>query len=193
MDMSTDQEKVFEANVTIPQGVTGRLLGSTLTFEAKLGRISKDFAKIPVNLEMKDSAIRIVSTGKKKTDLSVTHTARSIIRNMIQGVTSGYTYRLKIVYAHFPITVNVKGRQVYIENFYGERLARVAKIVGDCKVTAEKDDLIVTGTSLEDAGQTAANIEQATKIRRRDQRVFLDGVYLYDKQIGIDSAKRSKG
>ena len=66
----------------------------------------------------------------------------------------------------------------------GERSPRIAKIVGKCKVTVEGDDIIVKGVSVEDVGQTSANVEQATKIKRKDQRIFLDGVYIYHKEEG---------
>ena len=108
----------------------------------------------------------------------------SIVKNMFTGVTKGYTYKVKVVYAHFPITVKTKGKQVQVENFVGERSPRVSDIVGECRVTVEGDDVIVKGVSLEDVSQTAANIELATKIRRKDQRVFLDGLYIYHKEEG---------
>jgi len=73
---------------------------------------------------------------------------------------------------------------VSVENFMGERSARVSQILGDCKVTVEGDDIIIKGVSLEDVGQTAANLEQITKIKRKDQRIFLDGVYVYEKLKG---------
>jgi large subunit ribosomal protein L6 len=92
--------------------------------------------------------------------------------------------RIKPVFAHFPVTVKVKGNTVNVENFVGERSARITKIVGDCKVTVDGDDIIIKGVSLEDVGQTSANLEQATKIKRKDQRIFLDGVYVYEKKKG---------
>ncbi len=67
----------------------------------------------------------------------------------------------------------------------GERSARVTEILGDCKVSVEGDDIIIKGVSLEDVGQTAANLEQATKIKRKDQRIFLDGIYVYEKIEGL--------
>jgi large subunit ribosomal protein L6 len=103
---------------------------------------------------------------------------------MVTGVTEGYLYKMKVVFAHFPVTVKVKGNTVVVENFMGERSARVTKIVGDCKVTIDGDDIIIKGVSLEDVGQTSANLEQATKIKRKDQRIFLDGVYVYEKKKG---------
>ena len=89
-----------------------------------------------------------------------------------------------MVYAHFPISVKTKGDEIQVENFVGERSPRIAKIIGSCKVTIEGDDVIVKGVSVEDVGQTAANLELATKIKRKDQRVFLDGLYIYEKLEG---------
>lgn len=102
---------------------------------------------------------------------------------MIKGVQKGYTYKLKIVYAHFPISVKIKDRAVHIENYYGERSARISKIIGvTTKVTTEGDDIIVSGPNLEQVSQTAANIEASTKVKNKDQRVFLDGVYIYSNK-----------
>jgi large subunit ribosomal protein L6 len=108
----------------------------------------------------------------------------SLVRNMVTGVTQGYTYKLKVVFAHFPVTVKLKGNTVNVENFMGERSARITNIIGDCKVSVDGDDIIIKGVSLADVGQTSANLEQATKIKRKDQRIFLDGVYVYEKKKG---------
>ncbi|MEM2537643.1 MAG: 50S ribosomal protein L6, partial [Candidatus Bathyarchaeia archaeon] len=108
------------------------------------------------------------------------------INNMITGVRKGFTYKLKIVFSHFPISVKVQGNTVLIENFTGERSPRKAKIIGNVKVKVQGDDVIVQGINLEEVSQTAANIEQATKIRRKDPRVFLDGIYLYERSEGMD-------
>ena len=104
---------------------------------------------------------------------------------MITGVTKGYQYKLKIVFSHFPITVKVQGKFVLIENFTGERKARRIKILGDTKVKVEPDDIVVEGLNLEEVSQTAANIEQATRVRGKDPRVFLDGLYVYERNEGV--------
>ena len=180
--MSTDnvQEKVIE----MPQGVTATLQGRTLSVKGKLGEAKKDFAKVNVNISVDGNRVLISPFSTKKKDNVIINTVSSIVGNMVKGVTKGFTYRLKVVYAHFPITVKTKGSQVLVENFVGERSPRVSDIVGDCKVTIEGDDVLVKGVSLEDVGQTAANVELATKIKRKDQRIFLDGVYIYHKEEG---------
>ena len=49
----------------------------------------------------------------------------------------------------------------------------------------EPEDIIVEGVNLEDVSQTAANIEQATRVRNKDPRVFLDGIYVYERNEGV--------
>jgi large subunit ribosomal protein L6 len=166
----------------IPENVTVRKEDQLIVVTGKRGTISKDFHKIPASIIIKDNTIAIEPVGKRKADLAITNTARSILNNMFKGVEKGFKYKLKIVFAHFPISVKVKGREVHVENFFGERSARVSRVVGDAtNVTITGDDVIVEGPSLEEVSQTAANIESSTKVRGKDQRVFLDGLYIYSR------------
>jgi large subunit ribosomal protein L6 len=180
--MSTEQEVVHAQE--LPDGVTASISGRVITVKGPLGTVKKNFERINVNMEVKEGKILIKPYTDKKKDVVSSNTASSLIRNIITGVTKGYTYKLKVVFAHFPVTVKVKGRTVNVENFVGERSARITDILGDCKVSVEGDDIIIKGVSLEDVGQTAANLEQATKIKRKDQRIFLDGIYVFEKTKG---------
>ena len=182
--MATSSEPLQQRAVPMPEGVVATLAGRTLTVKGKLGEARKNFDKINVNIATEGNRVVFTPFSAKKKDNVIINTVSSIVNNMVTGVTKGYTYRVKVVYAHFPITVKTKGKQIMVENFVGERSPRVAEIVGDCKVSVEGDDVIVKGVSLEDVGQTAANIELATKIKRKDQRVFLDGLYIYRKEQG---------
>lgn len=173
-----------ERSVELPQGVTASLSGRSLSLRGKLGEATKNFDKVNVNLAVDGNTIRVSPYSEKKRDNVIVNTVLSLLENMVTGVTKGYVYRLKVVYAHFPISVKTKDDEIHVENFIGERSPRVSKIVGACKVTVEGDDVVVKGVSLEDVGQTAANVELATKIKRKDQRIFLDGVYIYQKGEG---------
>ncbi len=188
MDMSIEQSQYVSKKrqtlveeVTLPQGVSAELKDGIMTITGPLGKVSEDFSKIPVELKVEAGKVQISTVGARRKNQSVIKTAGSIIKNAIHGVTKGYEYRLKVIFAHFPMAVKVQGKQVLIENFYGERSPRVADIVGDCKVEVQGEDIKVTGPSIKDVGQTAANIEQATTVKRKDQRVFLDGVYVYER------------
>lgn len=168
--------------VELPQGVTATVKGRELVMKGPNGSASKLFQRIPVDIAVQGNKVTIKPfTGKKK-DVISANTVSSIVRGLVHGVTKGYEYKMKVVFAHFPVTVKVKDDTVMVENFMGERSPRLAKILGGCKVTTDGDDIIIKGTSLEQIGQTAANVEQATKIKRKDQRIFLDGVYVYEKK-----------
>ena len=58
--------------------------------------------------------------------------------------------------------------------------------MGNTKVNPKGEDLILTGEVLTDITQTAANIELTTKVKNKDHRVFLDGIYIYEKKTGIE-------
>ncbi len=182
--MGTSTEAVQQTAIEMPAGVTVTLQGRTLSVKGKLGEAKKHFDKINVNIAVEGNKVLISPFSAKRKDNIILNTVSSIVNNMVTGVTKGFTYKLKVVYAHFPITVKTKGNQILVENFVGERSPRVSQIVGDCKVSIEGDDIVVKGVSLEDVGQTAANVELATKIRRKDQRIFLDGVYIYHREEG---------
>lgn len=182
--MATSTEEIM-AEVAVPSSVKATREGSFLVVKGKLGTVKKDFLRVPATITVESNKVVIKPYGKRKHDLAVTHTARSIIQSMVKGVEKGYTYKLKIIFAHFPISVKVKGKEVHVENFFGERSPRISKIVGDTKVEVAGEDVLVKGPSLEDVSQTAANIEQSTKIKDKDQRVFLDGLYVYDTVDGM--------
>lgn len=168
--------------VDLPSGVSASIKGRALQMKGPNGTASKEFNRIPVDVEVKGSQVKVTPfTGKKK-DVISANTVSSIVRGLVHGVTKGYEYKMKVVFAHFPVTVKVKDDNILVENFMGERSPRVAKILEGCKVTTDGDDIIIKGTSLEQIGQTAANVEQATRIKRKDQRIFLDGIYVYEKK-----------
>ena len=184
--MVTSTDQAIMAEVEAPASVKITKEGNVIAVKGKLGTVKKDFTKLPATITVEGNKITIKPYGKRKRDLAVTNTARSIITSMVKGVEKGYTYKLKVIFAHFPISVKVKGKQVQIENFFGERAPRVATIIGEStKVNIAGEDVLIQGPSLEDVSQTAANIELSTKIKDKDQRVFLDGLYVYSREEGM--------
>jgi large subunit ribosomal protein L6 len=174
-------------SVEVPEGVEVQVEGRIVTVKGEKGTLTRDFSKTPVTIEFDGKAIRVRANWPRKREAALVGTVASHIRNMIVGVTKGFTYKLKIVFSHFPISVKVKENTVLIENFTGERSPRKARIMGDVKVLAKGDDVIVQGISLEDVSQTAANIQNATKVKKKDPRVFLDGIYVYERLEGMET------
>jgi large subunit ribosomal protein L6 len=173
------------ATVEIPEGVEGMLDGRVITIKGEKGELIRDFSHAPIKIHLEGKTVTVQASWPRKKEAALVGTVRSHIQNMIKGVTEGFTYKLKIVFSHFPITVKVQGKTLIIQNFTGERNPRKAKIMGDTMVKVKGDDIIVQGINLEDVSQTAANIQNATKIKIKDPRVFLDGIYVSEKHEGI--------
>jgi large subunit ribosomal protein L6 len=171
--------------VIIPKDVEVNIDQSRVLVNGPLGELQRDFAHTSLAIKHTSDKILVEALWPNKKQVAKVGTVRSHIRNMILGVTKGFTYKLKIVYAHFPMSVRVGEAEVTIENFNGERKPRKVKVPPTVKISVVDDDVIVNGIDLEEVSQTAAKIQQATRIKKKDPRVFLDGIYVYEKGVEI--------
>lgn len=167
--------------VEVPDGVQVDVTDGVVTVRHGETSLSRRLAHPRVSLEVAEDGVHLACEMPTKRERALVRTFASHVRNLVRGVTEGFTYTLKLVYAHFPVKVSVRGDRVVIENFLGERHPRTAKIRGATQVEVRGDTLTVTGPNREDVGQTAANIEQATRIKNKDPRVFQDGIYIVSK------------
>ena len=123
----------------------------------------------------------------KRKQVACVQTVLSHIRNMITGVTKGFEYKMRFVYAHFPISSNTieNNTVLTINNFLGEKRVRRVKMIGDCKVerSSAKDEIIITGNDIEAVGLSAALVHQSCLVKNKDIRKFLDGCYVSEKHV----------
>ncbi|MFH1404363.1 MAG: 50S ribosomal protein L6 [Candidatus Altiarchaeota archaeon] len=148
------------------------------------GELSRTFNENFIKFTLKDGNFRIIAESKRlplKKQMAIMGTIRSHVKNMMEGVTDGFTYRMKIVYSHFPMKAMVQGNSFVVDNFLGEKYPRRTSILGGVKVEVKGADVTLTGIDKEKVSQTAANIEQLTKIKNLDPRVFQDGIYITEK------------
>jgi large subunit ribosomal protein L6 len=174
--------QIVENTVEIPDNIQLTLEGRKITVQGPKGKITKDFTHTKLNIIREGNSLKLSIENPRRTEAALVGTISAHVKNMIKGVTTGFIYKMKIVFVHFPTSVKVVGKEVHIENFVGERKARIASILGDTKVTIKQDDVILEGIDLDDVSQTAANIQTRAKIRNKDLRKFLDGVYVYSKE-----------
>ncbi|MEW5937964.1 MAG: 50S ribosomal protein L6 [Candidatus Thermoplasmatota archaeon] len=173
--------KLAEEQVPIPSDVKVAMAGREITVEGAKGKVKRVMDHPSITIEMGDGVVSLSTSSKSKAACALLGTYRAHLLNMFRGVTKGFEHRMKVVYSHFPISVSVKGKTVLIENFLGEKSPRTARVVGDTKVTVKGGDITLTGPDIEDVGQSAANIERATRIKGYDPRVFQDGIYIVKK------------
>ncbi|WP_054839843.1 50S ribosomal protein L6 [Thermococcus sp. JCM 11816] len=168
--------------IEIPEGVEVTVEGNTVKVKGgPKGELQRELKYPGVQIFTEDGKVVIYKEFPRKKDVAIVRTFKAHINNMIKGVTEGFKYRLKVVYSHFPMTVKVQGDEVVIENFLGEKNPRRAKILPGVTVKVKGSEIEVEGIDKEAVGQTAANIEQATRITKWDRRVFQDGIYIVEK------------
>lgn len=173
----------------IPEGVHLDINARVVKVTGPRGVLTKNLKHIDVSFtKLSDKAIKITVHNGDRKHVAALRTVKSLIANLITGVTKGYKYKLRYVYAHFPINVNIvdlEGKPyVEIRNFLGEKRVRHVKIFDGVTIepsTAQKDELIVSGNSLEDVSQNAADIQQICRVRNKDIRKFLDGIYVSER------------
>lgn len=181
-----------ELDVEIPGDVSITMDDNkVITIKGPKGSVVKDFGHVKqVEFEISDNKVKLRAYFARTATIAKMGTVQSIIQNTIKGVKELYTYKMKIAYSHFPITLQPpktkKGHdEIQILNFLGERSPRVTYTAGpDIKITANKEDVVLIGPDKEAVGQTAANIQKRCRIRQKDRRRFQDGIFVYAKYLG---------
>ncbi len=171
----------YKDEIPIPKEAKASKQGDTLVVKGPKGEVRRAFAHHKITLTVEGGKVKVYCRLPSIKQKALCGTWSAHARNMLKGASQGFEYQLKIVYAHFPIKVTVKGEEFLIENFLGERHPRTSRILPGVKVVTKGEEVLVQGADREAVGQTAANIEHATRIRDRDPRVFQDGIYVVMK------------
>ena len=183
-DMYTEGEKMaVERTVAIPSGVSVTKEDSILKVTGPKGDLQREMWYPGIEITVGSEDVRFETKSQKKAVTAMVGTLASHCTNMCSGVSKGYIYGMKVVYSHFPIQIKVVGDRLEIVNFLGEKHPRYAKILPGTTVKVGSDEVTVTGIDKEVVGSTAANIERATRIRKRDPRVFQDGIYIITRGV----------
>jgi len=174
----------------IPTGVTVTVKARNVTVKGPRGTLQRSFAKIACELMIvkhkKGLAVRAELWTSARKQIAGLRTVISHISNMVDGVTKGYKYKMRLVYAHFPISASIEngGKEVHVRNFLGEKIVRKVPMLGEVKIEKsndQKDEIVLSGADIQHVSQSAANIQQACKVRKKDIRKFLDGIYVSEK------------
>jgi len=173
--------KEIARTIEIPEGVSVSLSQDVVTARGPKGTVERKFWYPGIRIEVRESEVLVDAESSRKEQKAMVGTFASHIKNLMIGVSEGFECKMNIVYAHFPMQVKVEGKTLVIGNFLGEKKPRIAKILGETKVKVSGNEVTITGINKEDVGQTAANIEQKTKIKRFDPRIFQDGIYIVQK------------
>jgi len=175
----------------VPDDVSAEIDHLDLTVEGPNGSVTRRLWYPDVSVTVEDvpsesdgesvEAVVVESEESDAETMATLGTFESHVENMFHGVTDGWEYRMEIFYSHFPMQVRSESDEVVIENFLGETSPRRMPIHGDTEVRVDEEEVLLTGPDIEAVGQTAADIEQLTRVTDKDVRVFQDGVYITQK------------
>src|SRR3990172_852922 len=130
---------MVEKIINVPDGVNVTINEREVTVKGPKGEVKKNFDDPRYNklisLAKEGNVLKISSGSDKRKVKAVVGTLGTHITNMAIGVTDGFKYTMKVYYSHFPISVSVKGSEVHIKNFIGEKGARIAKIIGTATIS----------------------------------------------------------
>ena len=172
---------VIDKEIEFPSGVKADLKEGTLTIKGPRGELQRSFYHPRVQLKLPGEKSVVHCDNPKRREMGLCGTWAAHVNNMIKGVTDGFHYKMRIIFSHFPIKTSVKGNELVVENFLGERFPRRAKILEGVTVKISGDTITLEGNNKEMVGQTSANIEKATIVKGYDPRVFQDGIYLVSR------------
>ncbi|GLC37649.1 60S ribosomal protein L9 [Pleodorina starrii] len=176
----------------VPDGISIEVKGRAVRVKGPRGTLTRDFKHLAVDMFLTEQdGAKVLQVdchfGKKKRLASI-RTVCSHVKNMFTGVTKGFEYKMRLVYAHFPININIEnqGKKVEIRNFLGEKRVRVVNMLEGVKIARSdgvKDELVLSGSDLENVSRSAALVSQSCRVRVLDIRKFLDGIYVSEKGL----------
>jgi large subunit ribosomal protein L6 len=176
--MNKDLERIIK----IPEGIEVIVDKNNVTVKGNGKEIFKEFDIYKISLTSKDGNVTIGAKGATRRESKMIGTIWAHINNMIKGSQEDYIYKLEICNIHFPMNVKIEGDKIVIKSFMGETTQRISKILPGVKVDIKGSEITVSSHDIEAAGQTAANLEKATKLTSKDRRIFQDGIFITNKR-----------
>ena len=174
--------------LSIPDGIKVTCTARCVKVVGKRGELSKSFKHLSVviTVDEDERVVKIECWFANRKRRACVRSVKSAIENMFTGVTKGYEYHMRLAYAHFPINTHIPNDKSSIEirNYIGERqIRRITMLPG---VTIEKgkdvkDELILSGNDVDLVSLSAALIQQSCQAKKKDIRMFLDGIYVSER------------
>jgi large subunit ribosomal protein L6 len=178
--MARKKDIIFE--IEAPSGIEVSLNGREVTMK-KDSKEQKIIIGRIIKVEKDGNKIIISAKNAGKDERREFGTAKSHLKNMIEGFEKGYEYELEICNVHFPMTVTFdKAKYEFIiKNLLGEKSPRTIKISSKVEVEIKAPVIRLKSYDLDLVGQAAANLEKVSRIRNRDRNKFQDGIFITKK------------
>ena len=173
--------------VPIPDGVEVSVKSRKMWVTGPRGKLFRDFKHSAITIRVtKNKTVLVEKRFDKKKRCAVVKTIAGHIQNLIVGVTKGFRYKMKLIYAHFPINATVmnEGKTLQVLNYIGQKAKRRIDVRKGCVINepaGTKDELWIEGNDIDAVSGSASEIWMKCRVTDKDIRKFLDGIYVYAK------------
>ncbi|MCJ7826652.1 MAG: 50S ribosomal protein L6 [Demequinaceae bacterium] len=148
--------RIGKMPVSIPTGVDVAIDGSTVTVKGPKGTLSHEVA-VPIAVSKKDGIVEVTRPDDERMSRSLHGLTRTLIANMVIGVTEGYEKRLEIVGTGYRVAK--KGDDLEFNlGFSHSVLVKAPK--GITLVSENPTKIAVQGIDKQQVGEVAANIRK---------------------------------
>ncbi|MBE6703852.1 MAG: 50S ribosomal protein L6 [Ruminococcaceae bacterium] len=169
--------------ITVPAGVEVKLDGATLTVKGKNGTLTQTFHPDMI-IKVDAGVITVERPSEEKAHKALHGLTRTLIANMIEGVTEGYKKELEVVGVGY--RVSMAGTKLILELGYSHKI-EMEQPAG-IKFEVQESKITVSGADKQQVGQVAAEVRS----KRPPEPFHGKGVKYVDEHIRRKSGKAGK-
>ena len=147
--------RVGKKPISIPSGVECKVNGSRVEVKGPKGLLVRDMHP-NMKIELKDNAVTVSRPTDGRLDRSLHGLTRTLINNMVLGVSTGYSKQLNIVGVGYKVAL--KGKDLDLNLGHSHAINYPAPKGIEFDVDGKKNTVVVKGINKELVGQTAAEI-----------------------------------
>jgi large subunit ribosomal protein L6 len=147
--------------ITVPSGVEVTISGQNVAVKGPKGSLSLNVAE-PITVSQADGVITVARPNDERMNRSLHGLSRTLVSNLIEGVTTGYTLTINIVGVGYRVAE--KGKDLEFQLGYSHPITFIAPEGITFKVESPTK-LVINGIDKQLVGETAAKIK---KLRKAD-------------------------
>jgi large subunit ribosomal protein L6 len=159
IDKQAKMSRIGKQPINIPGGVTAEIQDRSIKIKGPKGELSFDFG-YEVEVRAEGREIRVEKKGKTQQAAAMWGTTRSIIQNLIKGVTEGFEKKLELHGVGYKMAL--QGKKLVLNLGFSHPIER--EIPAGLEAAIEKNTLIIKGCDKQQVGQFAAEIRALKKV-----------------------------
>jgi large subunit ribosomal protein L6 len=171
--------RIGKKPVAMPAGVTASTEGQTLSVKGPKGTLSMQMLD-DVRYEIQDGAIAVTPANDTKRARSFWGMQRSLVQNLVTGVTDGFSKTLEITGVGY--RANMQGKNLRLQLGYSHDV-NIAVPEGLTVATPDQTTVVISGSDRQRVGQLAAEIRRWRKPEPyKGKGIKYRGEYIFRKE-----------